>query len=269
MSVTSIFHFEDYKAWVNTWVENQPRNGFGEYRRMSQALNVSTTMVSQVFKGDKHLSLELASDLCDYLRLDEDETDFFLLLVDYSRAGSHKLQQRLLRQIKQRQAKAKKLENRVKATELNDHDKAVYYSSWIYSGIRMLTDIEGFQDVESIANHLKMEKNQIQRVIDFMLQRQLIVENKGKLKMGPAVTYIGSSSPLVSRFHQNWRLLAFDKMVQPDDDNFFFTTTFAMSDEVANWVRLELPSFIENIKARVMPSKSETVRCLNIDYYRY
>ena len=42
MSSVLLYHFEDYKDYVNAWVANQPRKGFGEYRRMSQALGVST-----------------------------------------------------------------------------------------------------------------------------------------------------------------------------------------------------------------------------------
>lgn len=269
MSSTSLFNFDDYKQWVNAWVENQPRQGFGEYRRMALALSVSTTMVSQVFKGDKHLSLELASDLCDYLRLDDEETDYFLLLVEYARAGSHKLKKRLERQMKARQERAKKLETRVKATELTEQDKAVFYSSWMYAGVSILCDLENYNDAESIAQRLNLPRNQVQKVLDFLLQRQLVAESKGQLKLGTTRTHIGSSSPLVSRHHQNWRVQAFTKMIQADEDQFFYTGPMTLSVDVAEWVRRELPAFVERINAKVIPSPSEVVRCLNIDWYEY
>ncbi len=113
-------------------------------------------MISQVFKGDKHLNLELASELCDYLNMEEEETDYFFLLVDYGRAGSHKLSTRLLRQIKQRQEKMKKLENRVKVNELNDDAKMIFVSSWVYQGVRMLADTGKFNNVEALATRLNL-----------------------------------------------------------------------------------------------------------------
>lgn len=268
MSV-SIYHYQDYKEFYNAWVENQPRQGFGEYRRLAEALSVSTTMVSQVFKGDKHLSLELASELCDYLRLDDDETDYFLLLVDYNRAGSFKLQKRFLRQIKQRQEKSKKLENRVKASELNEEARNVFYSSWLYSGMRMLIDTGKFNDAESLSKHLNLPRNHVQKVLDFLLANNLIKEEKNQLRLGAARTHVGSSSPLVQRHHQNWRIQSMGKIQQSRDEDFFYTAPMVISQELAEWIRQELPAFVEKINAKAIPAPSEVVRCLNIDYFEY
>ncbi|KYG67047.1 hypothetical protein AZI86_08520 [Bdellovibrio bacteriovorus] len=268
MAVT-IYQFQDYKEFYNSWVENQPRGGFGEYRRLAQALNVSTTMVSQVFKGDKHLSLELASEVCDFLALDEDETDYFLLLVDHGRAGSHKLQQRFLRQIKSRQEKAKKTENRLKATELDESAKMTFYSSWVYQGVRMLADTGQYNNAEVLATRLNLPRNHIQKVLDFLIDHHLLVEEKNKLKLGPSHIHLPSSSPLASRHLQNWHIQATSKMTQIRDEDFFFSGPMSMSEEVAEWVRMELPGFVQSITAKVIPSKSETVRCLNIDWFEY
>lgn len=268
MSVT-IFHYQDYKEFYNAWVENQPRQGFGEYRRLAQSLGVSTTMVSQVFKGDKHLSLELASEMCDYLRLDDDETDFFLLLVDYQRAGSFKLQKRFLRQIKSRQEKSKKLENRVKVNELSEEANNIFYSNWLYTGMCLLADTGKYNDAEALAKYLNIPRNNVQKILDFLLANNLLIEDKGRLKLGTARTHVKTSSALVTRHHQNWRVQAMAKLPQSRDDDFFYTGPMVLSQEVAEWVRLELPAFVERLNARVIPSSSEVVRCLNIDWFEY
>lgn len=267
--MVNIYSFDNYKAWIQAWVEDQPKKGFGEYRRMAQALRVSTTMISQVFKGDKHLSMELASELCDYLSLNEDESDYFLLLVELGRAGSHKLQVRLRRRVKATQDKAKKLETRLKATELNDTAKAVFYSNWLYSGVRLLTDIEDYKTADAIAKKLNIPRAQIQRVLEFLLEHQLVIEDKGKLKLGTLHSHLTSSSPFASRQHQNYRLLGFNKMLTPDPSQFFFTSPMALSQEVAEWIRAELPAFVEKMYGRVLPSKSEKAYCLNIDWFEY
>lgn len=268
MSV-SIYHFQSYKDFYNSWVENQPRQGFGEYRRLAKELNISTTMVSQVFKGDKHLSLELASELCEYLRLDDGETDYFILLVELERAGSHKLRKLLLRQVKDRQEKSRKLENRVKTKELSAEAKMTFYSSWMYSGVRLLADTGGFNDAEVISSRLNLPRNHVQKILDFLIENNLLVEEKGKLKMGSARTHVGSSSPMVTRHHQNWRIHAMSKIQQNSEDDFFYTGPMVLSEEVALWIRQELPSFVEKLNARLIPSPSEVVRCLNIDWFEY
>lgn len=266
----SIFDFEDYKEFYNKWVENQPKQGHGEYRRLAGALSVSSTLVSQVFKGDKHLSLEMAVDMAEYLNLSEEETDYFILLVDFAKAGSFKLRTRFAKQVQRRRAHYHKLENRVdKKVELTDEVKAIFYSSWIYSGVRLLTDISEFQDVQAIAEKLNLPRNQVQKVLDFLLSHGLVKHESGRYGMGPARVYLGSSNHLVARHHQNWRLQGFNKMIQSGDENFFYTAPMVLSKEAIVKIRQELPSFVERIVKIVQASPSEEARCLNIDWFEY
>jgi len=265
----SIYQFDDYKDYFNHWVSSLPKQGHGEYRRVALALNVSTTMISQVFKGDKELSLELACELCEYLNMTEDEADFFILLVEHRRAGSVKLQKRLSKQIKDRKEKAQKLENRLKKeTELTDEQRAVFYSSWIYSGVRILASCDDFNDAVAIAGHLNLPRNQVQKVMDFLLTNGLLVQSKGQLALGQKKTFIGSSNLLTVKHHQNWRLQGFNRMVQQDDSkSLFYTGPMSLSHEMAEKLRQELSNLLDHVYKVVPPSASETTRCLNIDWF--
>ncbi len=266
----SIYEFQDYKLFINHWVSHQPKNGHGEYRRISEHLQVSTTMVSQVFKGEKHLSPEMGAELCDYLNLSEEESEYLLLILDYQKAGSYKLQQRLKRQLVKRQERAQKLENRIKKDlDLSEENKAVFYSSWIYSGVRLLSDIADCNNSLEIAKRLHLEKNLVEKVIDFLVDHKLCIKQSGRLKMGPTSTHLGTSSLLLSKHHQNWRLQGFNKMILNDNSNLFFTGPMVLSQEVADEIRRQLPEIIQQILAKVHPSKSEVVRCLNLDWYEY
>ena len=268
--MVSIYQFDSYKKYFNSWVEQQPKKGHGEYRRLSLALNVSTTMVSQIFNSEKDLSLEMACEMAEYLLLNDEESDYFLLLVEHSKAGSSKLRSRLQKQIKDRQEKAKKLENRLKnVTVLDIHAKQIYYSSWLYPAIRLLTDIPEVNSADQIAQRLSVPKNQVLKVLDYLIKNQIVIQKSGKLSMGPAHTYLAPEDPLAHRHMQNWRQLAFQKMNFSNDENFFYTGQYALSKEVATEVRKQLPDFIEAILKKVKPSKSETVQCLNIDYFEY
>jgi uncharacterized protein (TIGR02147 family) len=266
----SLYEFTSYKDYFNYWVSQLPKEGHGEYRRLSQHLKISTTMVSQVFKGEKHLSLEMACDLCDYLGFNEEESEYFLLLAEYQKAGSYKLESRLLKQIKKRQEKANKIENRVKKdAELSEQDKAVFYSSWIHSGVRLLTDLPEYSDASSIAKRLAIPMNTVQRVLDFLLDKNLCIKKNGQYQMGPAITYSSASSLLTIKHHQNWRLHGFNKMIYQDEKNVFFTSPMTLSNELADEIRARIPEFIQGIAKQIGPSKSEVVRCLNIDWFEY
>ncbi len=264
----SVYQFDSYKDYFNAWVRQQPKKGHGEYRRLSLALNVSTTLISQIFNADKDLSMEMACEMAEYLLLSDDEADYFLLLVEFSKAGSHKLKSRFSKQIKDRQEKAKKLENRRKnSVQLGDHEKNIYYSNWIYPAIRLLCDLESVETVDQIVDRLALPKNQVIKALEFLAKHGLVVQKANKLSMGPTAVYLPASDSLVLRQHWNWRQLAIQKMPFSGDEQFFYTAQYSLSTEVARAIRQRLPEFIKEIVDKVKPSNSETIRCLNLDYF--
>ena len=60
----------------------------GIVQELAEALNCHPTFVSQVLKGKSELSVEQALSFAQHFSLDEEETHFFVLLVEKSRAGN-------------------------------------------------------------------------------------------------------------------------------------------------------------------------------------
>ncbi len=268
---TSIYSFEDYKKFLHAWLETRPRKGYGESRKIAGHLGVSTTMISQIFNGEKHLSLEMAAELAEYLGLSNDETAHFYLLVQYQRAGSHKLRKSLLEKIKETQRRVQELEKRIKAKDgfpsevINE-----FYSSWAYAGTWGLIALGKYHSAEEIAERLHLTISAVKRVLDFFLREKMVEYNDGRLMLTETSVHIGKGSPFLTKHHTNWRLRAIDQLThQQRSSDLFFTGPLHLSKELAEQIREELPAFIESIMNRVVPSSSEVVRCLNIDWFDY
>ena len=248
----------------------QANRGHGEYRRLALSLRVSTTLISQVFNGQKDLSLELACELADYLHLNENESEYLLLLVEYSKAGSEKLKSRFLKQIKNKQNEAKKLATRLKQDyTLDEASKVVYFSSWVYPAIRILCDLPEYNSAIEIAERLQLPRNHVQKCLDFLIQNDIVTENGKTLGIGPAHIYMPPTDPLSPRDHANWRSLSYQKMQIYNEDQFFYSGQYALSKEVLREIRTLLPDFIENILKKVKPSASETTCCVNLDFFEF
>lgn len=266
----SVYEFKSYKDFVREWVKGQPKEGRGIFKRMAEKLATSSTMMSHVFQGDKDLSFEMAHDLAEFLGLNETEGDYFLLLVQYSKAGSFALQRRLAKRIAAEQKRVSDLSTRVKPDKaLAEVIKAKFYSHWAYTGIRNLSACPEFHDVDSISRQLGLTRTLTQKIVDFLVEHELCVIEKGKLTAGPRQTHIGQNSELVYKHHQNWRLHAITKMADPQDANLFFTAPMSLSRDTAEIMRQKIPKFIEEVSEMVRPSPSEVVRCLNIDWFEY
>jgi uncharacterized protein (TIGR02147 family) len=142
--MVSIFSYSDYREFLNSWIKKNGLTRRGLQRQLALAAGVSSTLVSLILASKKHLSLEQASDIADFVGLTEKESDYFFLLVEFGRAGSYKLQNKLQKRIQDQQLQAQKITNRVtKDLILKDEEKAIYYSSWIFAGIRNLSATPG------------------------------------------------------------------------------------------------------------------------------
>lgn len=265
-----VFEFRDYKEFLGQWLKEHPKGGRGQLKKMADYLRVSTTLLSQVLKGDKHFSMETAAEITEYIGLNEKEAEYFLLLIEHQRAGGFKLKKILEKKLDREQQLGSQLQNRLhKDRQLSDSEKMQFYSSWMYSGVRLLSAIPEINDAQAISARLNVPLGIVNEVVNFLVEKNLCVIKDGKLTYGAYRTHIGKDSPFVVKHHQNWRLKGFQSMELRRDEDLFFTQPMALSVEAAEKIRLMLPGIIEQIHAVGGPSESETVRCINIDWFEY
>lgn len=262
-----IFDCHDYKKCVNDWIASQPRGGHGQLRQLALHLEINSVVMSQVFRGDRDLTLEQALGVTKFMGLSELERDYFLLLVQKSRAGSHDLKTVLEKQLETLRSTAQALKNRVKHQKLNDEDRATFYSQWYYSAVRLGVSIPDMGTVSAIAHYLKLDRSLVSKVVEFLLKHQLVIEEKGKLNMGPQVTHVGHDSPFVNRHHANWRLKSLQAMEKVEDVDLFYTGPMALSNQAALDIRKMLVELVEKSTKKASASDSEVLRCLNIDWF--
>ncbi len=266
----TVFDFSSYRGYLQAWIESQGAAGYGVKGRIADALAISSSLVSQILKGDKTLTPDQTSDLCDYLGLNEIEADYLHLLVDLDRAGNSRYQEKLRKKIAGLQKQSQQIGKRVpRNKELTDEQKAIYYSSWLYTGLRNLTAVPGFHQINALADHLNLEPAVITRVIRFLIENGLCKEEDGKITYGPASTHVDRESPFVNKHHQNWRFQAIQHMERQRNEDIFFTSPMSLSREAYEEIRKLLPTLIQNVMKISGPSPSELVACLNIDWFEY
>ncbi len=264
----TVFDFQDYKQFVNKWISLQKGGGHGQLRQLALHLEINSVVMSQVFRGDRELTLEQALGVCEYIGLTEMERDYFLLLVQKARAGNHQLKAIFQKQAQALNVAAQALKNRVKHQKFTDEDKATFYSQWYYSAVRLGVSIPSLNSVSALAEHLNLDRALVAKVVDFLLTNKLIVEKNGKLDMGPQVTHVGHDSPFVFRHHTNWRLKSLQVMEKTTDSDLYYTGPMALSQEAADKIRKLLVELVDKATKTAAPSDSEVLRCLTIDWFQ-
>ena len=266
----SLYEFDSYREYLSAWIESQGARKHGMKLRISEALSVSSSLISQILKGLKTLTPDQTSELCHFIGFSETESDYFHLLVDFDRAASKRYRDILERKIRTLKLQSKQLGKRVpRSQELSDEQKAIYYSSWLYTGIRNLSAVPSFDQVDLIAKRLHLEPAVINRVVRFLIENGLCKEVSGRISYGTAATHVDKDSPFVNKHHQNWRFQAIQQMERKRDDDLFFTSPMSLSHAAFEEIRTLLPAVVQNIMKISGPSDSETVACLNIDWFAY
>ncbi|OQW46980.1 MAG: hypothetical protein A4S09_16175 [Proteobacteria bacterium SG_bin7] len=266
----NIFDYKNYKKYINDRIENMPKRGHGQYRKLSHFLSVNSVNVSQIFRGDRDLTIEQACELCEYFGLSDLEGQYFLGMVEYNRAGTHKLKKMIMKRLEEISEKSQDLKSRLKHEKyLSEEAKSTFYSNWYYSGIRLLSGVNGYNDVDRISEYFGLSLVTVRRVVDFLLQYGLCVDRDGKIAMGPSSTHLEASSPLVGRHHMNWRLLGIENMEGIDSSELFFTMPCSLDSKNLKLIRKELVDVIERITKLIDDAPSEELACLNIDLFKF
>lgn len=265
--VESFFFVDDFRPIIQSWAKARGR---GEFRRISLSLGMHTTLVSQIVNGRKNLTEEQASRLCSYMGLTTLESDYFLKLVQIDRAGTEELRSIYRRQLMQLRMQANEAKNWVPATEeLSDSDRAIYYSSWQYSLVRLITSIDHFQTVESISLYLKLSPSRVREILDFLVSRGLCKEcPSGRYARTGKNTHIEANSPLSIRHHQNWRAKSLDFHEKMSPTDLAFTAPISISKKDFSRVRSILLNTISEIAKIVEASPSEETAYLGIDWFK-
>lgn len=268
MSTVRIFEFDNYKKFSLNHIERLPKKGRGQLQKLALFLAVHPTLVSQVFRGDKNLTSEQACRTAEFFGLNEKEFEFYLALVERERAGNLPLKKYWQGRIESLCEENRSVSSRLSPSrQLSQAQKAEFYSSWQYSGIRLATSIPELRSPEVLADRLGLSVKRVREVLEFLLATGLCVQMKDQLTMGVARTHVSADSPLVTRHHLNWRLKALEAHANLRKHELAFTAPLTIAKKDREKVREVILQCIEKINSLIEETDAEELSCLGIDWF--
>lgn len=265
-----IFEYLDYRLFLKDFISGQEIKSPKYRARMLEGVRMSSSLFSQIIKSEKNLSAEHALEICLFFGLSERETDYFLLLNEYSKAGSEVLKARILKKIRvlQNQALsvAAKVPHDVTLTEL---EKATYYSSWLYTAVRNLIPTRNGMDIRTVSEILNIPFDKVDDALKFLISIKLVEVKNGKYFYRQGFTHLDSDHPLIFRHHQNWRQRAIVKMDHYRHPNLHYTSPMSLSKSAAEKIQTILREGIKESIATAQSESPEVAYCLNIDWFEF
>lgn len=261
----AVFEFNDYKAYFKTHIRAKGR---GEYRKISEYLGVHPTLISQVFSGSKDFSPEQVLKMANYFGLGKTEARYLVILVEIERAGSRDLKEQFVEMREEIKKQALQLSKRISHQKsLSDHEKSVFYSSWVYSAVHLMTTLERPVDFEFVCKRLSLSPERARDIISFLKSINLIVEEQGGLKAGVTSTHIEKGSPFLIKHHTNWRIKALEKSESISDEELMYSTNISLSKKDFQKLREEMVRFIQEFQKTVKDSPAEDLAQFNLDFF--
>ncbi len=266
-----IFTHSDTASLLRGFITAQPQKGRGLVKQLAEHLGVASPQVSQFLSGVKTITMDQAYLIGRYFSWSELEMEYWLTLVDWERASHHEVKKHFKKKLETIKQESLKVSKAVSATtELSDADKGQFYSSWIYSGIRLYCSLGNGKRIEEIHQAFpEFSASDINIVVEFLLQRQLLKKTGLLYEMGTQRTFVPKGSPFLKQHQANWRLRSIERANFLTDEELMFTAPLSISQEGFKKVRRELQEWIKNISDNLVAyGDAEQVACLNIDFFQ-
>ncbi|HNY32974.1 MAG TPA: TIGR02147 family protein [Fibrobacteria bacterium] len=144
----SLWATTDYRAFLRDWLDAERKaRPAVSLRWLAQKLSMDPSLLSKILSQERHVSHSRVQPVCDLLKLEGAEAEYFRLLVHYAKAKSHREAQACFARMAQLR--------KVSPVPLDDV-QVTYWESWIHVALRSLLACGEFRgDWEELGNRLR------------------------------------------------------------------------------------------------------------------
>ncbi len=264
---SSIYEYRDYKVYITDLIENDPSGGRGKRKDLANAMSCQVSHVTNVLSGDGHLNPEQAHAASEFFGLSPLETEFLLMLIQYSRAATQNLKRFFEKLLNEKQEKNTALKNRLKMPDsMKTEEESRYYSSWQVGAIHVLLSIAEFQTREAIAKKLNLPIKRVDEILIFLVETGLAKKDGQLYTILRSQLHLDKTSPLISKHHSNWRMRSILSLDQIESDHLHYSSVFTLSKKDYGKVRELLSNALtESFKIiTASPEEESAVICLDM-----
>lgn len=263
---SSIYDYRDYKKYLNDLID---ANGSrGKRKLLAEFIGCQVSHISGVLGGETHFNFEQAEAAARFFGLSAKETEFFLLMVQFVRAGTPSLKKFCGKLLDEHQEKMSALKARLKMPDsLSGSDEIRYYSSWIYAAIHVLLSIPEFQTRDALAKKLNLPLASIDEALSFLETTGLCKKEGFKFLLLRPLLHLDKNSPLISKHHTNWRLRSIISLDQRSQEDLHYSSVFTLAAKDFPIVREILSKALAEALQLITASDEEDAAVISLDLF--
>jgi len=262
----NIYSFESYREYLRSVSVDDSRYSLS---KIASAIKIHLSKLSKVLAGDQHLTPDQAYKIAKHLLCDTNETEYLLDLVQFERSADPEYRSHLSKKLNAaRHAHLRPAEMTQPDRPLLQSEEVLFYSSTLFAEVWLLSMIEGENSFSQIMVRLKMSRPTLIQVTDFLVRIGLCSVQGEKLVPIARDLRLGASRARASHALINWRFLALEHIPSRGSDEMFYSEPMAISNSAYIKILNMLRTSIDDAKQKLSRERSQTIACLNVDFFQ-
>ncbi len=266
-----MFEETDYRQVITTYIKKAGKIK-GYKLSMASAMGCHSSFLSQVLNGSTHLTPDHAAGLSDFWGLTDDQTKYFINLVNIARSGNRKYRRFLEAEQEEIRARQKEVSSRISSKrKVSDSGPPVawYYSSWLHTAIHIALSVKSLRTVTALSHRLGIPIETIQKTIEKLDRYGFIERDSDGWKTTIYDLHINAASPLIGQHHSNWRQYCLTRLgMRSSDETTHYTSVMTLSRKDWEKIREMGLKFLAESRETAIASPEEELFCLNLDMFR-
>ncbi len=241
---------------------------------LAESCRMQKSFLSMVINQEMHINEEQAFLMAETFNLTSEETDYFLLLLQYARASSNNYAAFLKGKIEKIREKKGRLTEKLskKTVNLTQNNHSAYYEYYLNplaQYVHMLLLIPKYQsDLVMIAKRLDSTLEEIQTVIDTLQELDIVIYQNDRYECTAKSIHIENGTALSDQNHLNARLQALQKKINLKENDYRFSATICADTKVKKKIVDEIKNMLSRCQSFTQDTLPTDIYQFNIDFFQ-
>jgi len=270
-STREITTYTDYRKLLQDWISDLPNRGRGVRSQLAQAMGCRIAYVTHVLSGRAELSAEQAEAATRHLGWIGVEKEFFLLLVQFNRAGTPALREFYSVQLQKLKHRMERQNSKlgIRGT-LGKEAQAIYYSHAHYTAIHMLALIPEMQTTTAISKRLGIAERTVSEILAALTQMGLLKREGARFVPTESAIHLEKNSPFIPQHHTNWRLRAIESFSNSrNEENMHYSYVVTCGKKDLEKIKTRMREALRGVISEIKDSPDETLTAINLDCFEW
>lgn len=267
----------DYRSILEEFISLQKkREPTLTLARLAQEVQIQPSYLTNVLKKRADLNSDQLYHLAQKLSCSSEETDFLLLLLEYTRTQipSRKAQlKERIEAIKNEKLTAKNV-LQSETLALNDAQVNEFYLDPLNDLVHLYCSLDKLDkndiSAEALSKKFGISSAKAKKILTLLEKLNLLTYKNAKWSASKITKHLPKESPLCKPFHTQHRLLALEKLQKTDEEEYYsFSASISADEATKEAIKIEFLNFLKSVQQITEKAPSKELFQLNFDLFSW